>query len=99
MVQRSPFCERGRLDQGPCRPTQIGLIHAGQRCPGAPFVLPTDGFIGYLWLDTFQIGHRHQGIDIFGGSQVDQTPVVAAYSGLSDPPAGLEIERNHTHPG
>jgi len=57
-------------------------IHAGQRCPGAPFLLPTDGFIGYLWLDTFQIGHRHQGIDIFGGSQVDQTPVVAAYPGF-----------------
>jgi hypothetical protein len=56
-------------------------IHAGQRCPRAPFVLPTDGFIGYLWLDTFKIGHRHEGIDIFGGSEVNQTPVVAAYSG------------------
>ncbi len=56
-------------------------VHAGQRCPGAPFVLPTDGFIGYLWLDTFKIGHRHEGIDIFGGSQIDQTPVVAAYPG------------------
>ncbi len=56
-------------------------VHAGQRCAGAPFVLPTDGFIGYLWLDTFKLGHRHEGIDIFGGSQVNQTPVVAAYSG------------------
>ncbi len=56
-------------------------IHAGQRCAGAPFVMPTDGFVGYLWLDTFKIGHRHEGIDIFGGGEVDQTPVVAAYSG------------------
>ncbi len=56
-------------------------LHAGESCPGAPFVFPTDGFVGYLWLDTFQIGHRHQGIDIFGGGQVNQTPIVAAYSG------------------
>lgn len=56
-------------------------VHAGQRCPGAAFVLPTDGFVGYLWLDTFKIGHRHEGIDIFGGSEVDKTPVVAAYPG------------------
>ena len=56
-------------------------IHAGQICGEAPFQLPTDGMIGYLWDDSFQIGHRHQGIDIFGGSDVNETPVVAAYSG------------------
>jgi peptidoglycan LD-endopeptidase LytH len=56
-------------------------VRAGQRCGQAPFVLPTDGFIGYLWDDSFRIGHRHQGIDIFGGGPVNVTPVVAAYSG------------------
>ena len=56
-------------------------IQAGARCGDAPFILPTDGFIGYLWDDSFKLGHRHQGIDIFGGFGVDETPVVAAYPG------------------
>ena len=56
-------------------------IRAGIRCGQAPFVMPTDGFIGYLWDDSFKLGHRHQGIDIFGGGAVDETPVVAAYAG------------------
>lgn len=52
------------------------------RChPSAPFLFPTDGFIGYLWDDSFRIGHRHQGIDIFGGEPPGKTPVYAAYDG------------------
>ncbi len=60
---------------------------AGRRCASAPngapapFVLPTSGFAGYLWDDSFRPGHRHQGIDIFGGSDVGVTPVLAAYAG------------------
>ena len=54
---------------------------AGTRCNSAPFIMPTDGFIGFLWDDSFRIGHRHQGIDIFGGSGLNTTPVIAAYSG------------------
>ncbi len=56
-------------------------VKAGQRCGSAPFHMPTDGFIGFLWDDSFRIGHHHQGIDIFGGSDVNQTPVVVAYPG------------------
>jgi murein DD-endopeptidase MepM/ murein hydrolase activator NlpD len=57
-------------------------VRAGTRCgPDVPFIFPTDGFIGYLWDDKFKIGHRHQGIDIFAGTGVDETPVVAAYPG------------------
>ncbi len=56
-------------------------IQAGERCADAPFLLPTNGFIGYLWDDSFKLGHRHQGIDIFAGTGVDETPVVAAYPG------------------
>jgi peptidoglycan LD-endopeptidase LytH len=57
------------------------VVQAGVRCPGAAFILPTSGYIGYLWDDNFQIGHRHQGIDIFGGTQPGVTPVIAAASG------------------
>jgi hypothetical protein len=56
-------------------------VRAGQRCDNAPFILPTDGFIGYLWDDSFRIGHRHQGVDIFGDSAVNTTPVISAYAG------------------
>jgi peptidoglycan LD-endopeptidase LytH len=56
-------------------------VEAGQRCGEAPFVLPTDGFIGYLWGDSFQPGHDHQGLDIFGGGEINQTPVIAAFPG------------------
>jgi murein DD-endopeptidase MepM/ murein hydrolase activator NlpD len=56
-------------------------IHAGERCGEAPFVTPTDGYIGFLWDDSFRLGYRHQGIDIFGGGEGGVTPIVAAYPG------------------
>jgi hypothetical protein len=56
-------------------------IRAGQRCNQAPFQMPTSGYIGFLWGDSFRPGHRHQGVDIFGGAGPNQTPVVAAYPG------------------
>ena len=57
-------------------------VQAGARCaPEAPFLMPTDGLIGYLWDDSFQAGKRHQGIDIFGGIGAGKTPVVSAYPG------------------
>jgi peptidoglycan LD-endopeptidase LytH len=60
---------------------QDWAIEAQTRCGDAPFIFPTRGLIGYLWDDTFKPGHRHQGIDIFGGTGVGITPVYAAYDG------------------
>jgi murein DD-endopeptidase MepM/ murein hydrolase activator NlpD len=57
------------------------VMHAGEICDGAPFQMPTDGYIGFLWGDSFRLGHHHQGIDIFGGSEAGVTPVYAAYPG------------------
>ena len=57
------------------------MVKAGQVCQDAPFQIPTDGFIGYLWDDSFQIGHRHQGIDIFSPTGSGKTPIYAAYDG------------------
>jgi len=56
-------------------------IEAGQYCGEAPFAMPTRGYIGFLWDDSFRPGHRHQGIDIFGGDEPGVVPVYAAYSG------------------
>ena len=56
-------------------------VHANQQCQDAPFLLPTDGMVGYLWGDSFRLGHTHQGIDIFSGTEAGATPVYAAYDG------------------
>ena len=56
-------------------------LEAGTQCPGAPFRLPTRGFIGYVWNDSFRPGHHHTGLDIFGGTAPGETPVYAAASG------------------
>ncbi|MDX1663573.1 MAG: M23 family metallopeptidase [Candidatus Promineifilaceae bacterium] len=53
-------------------------------CPGAPFVLPSDGFIGLLYGDPrgpYSSQRPHQGIDIFSPEEPGVTPVYAAYDG------------------
>ena len=53
-------------------------------CPGAPFILPADGFIGLLYDDPRGPYSRltpHQGIDIFSDTEPGTTPVYAAYDG------------------
>jgi murein DD-endopeptidase MepM/ murein hydrolase activator NlpD len=56
-------------------------ISSGERCGDAPFVMPSDGIIGFFWGDSFGLGHSHQGLDIFGGPVLGEVPVVAAYDG------------------
>lgn len=56
-------------------------MKASTRCGTAPFIFPTDGLVGFIWDDSFRPGHRHQGIDIFAGTDVGITPVIAAYPG------------------
>ena len=53
-------------------------------CPGAPFLLPSEGYIGLLYGDPrppYSERHRHQGIDIFSRGAPGVTPVYAAYDG------------------
>jgi len=56
-------------------------ITAGDRCGDVPFMYPTHGLIGYIWDDSFRPGHRHTGLDIFAGTDIGLTPVIAAYPG------------------
>ena len=57
------------------------LMTLGTSCGDAPFTFPTNGLIGFIWDDSFRPGHRHSGLDIFGGAGVGVTPIVAAYPG------------------
>jgi peptidoglycan LD-endopeptidase LytH len=53
-------------------------------CPGAPFLLPSSGFIGLLYADPaapYNLLGRHTGVDIFGDGAPGQVPIVAAYDG------------------
>jgi len=57
------------------------MMTIGTQCNNAPFIFPTNGLIGFIWDDSFRPGHRHSGIDIFAGTEVGVTPIVAAYPG------------------
>lgn len=75
------------------------------RCGLAPFQMPTSGYIGYLWDVSFRPLHRHQGVDIFGGTEPGVTPVYAVYDGYltrqSDWKSSLilRIPDDPLHPG
>jgi hypothetical protein len=56
-----------------------------EACPGAPFILPSDGFIGLLYEDPrgpYSSRNPHQGIDIFSNTDPGINPVYAAYDGF-----------------
>lgn len=65
--------------------TRTNLITAQREaCPGAPFILPADGFIGLLFEDPrgpYTTANPHQGIDIFSNTEPGENPVYAAYDG------------------
>ena len=52
------------------------------QCADAPFALPTSGFIGYFYGDSFTPLKLHTGLDIFGGNPVGVTPIYAPYDGF-----------------
>ena len=58
------------------------VIPANTHCQNAPFSFPTDGFIGFLWRDSFKFLVAHQGLDIFSGEEAGETRVFAAYPGF-----------------
>lgn len=56
----------------------------GVACEGAPFILPSSGFVGLLWNDPGGPYNRfspHQGLDIFGAGEPGTVPIYAAYDG------------------
>jgi hypothetical protein len=64
-------------------PKSVGLASAGpgQQCPGAPFIMPSAGWVGVLYGDSILGTVNHSGLDIFGLEGNGVTPVVAAYNG------------------
>lgn len=59
------------------------LIEGGDRCPDAPMLWPSSGFVGVGWGDGTPPLYEHTGYDIFspdGGDNI--TPIYAAYDGF-----------------
>ncbi len=57
------------------------LLQPGLRCGDSVFAFPTTGSPIGLWDQSYRLGHRHQGIDIFPATDPGVTPVYAAYPG------------------
>lgn len=60
------------------------ITDGGVACEGAPFILPSSGFIGLLWSDParpYNPLRRHSGIDIFGDGESGTVANYAAYEG------------------
>lgn len=67
----------------PLRRPQLST-EGGVACEGAPFILPSEGFIGLLWGDParpYNPLRRHTGIDIFGEGEPGTVPNYAVYDG------------------
>lgn len=63
---------------------QLATVMNRQPCPGAPFILPSDGLVGLLWNDPaapYTVFSTHTGLDIFGDGAPGKVPVYAAYQG------------------
>lgn len=57
-------------------------VNAGERCGAAPMLIPSTGYIGVGYGDSFRPGHQHTGFDIFSPDRAENlTPIVAAYDG------------------
>lgn len=60
------------------------VVAEREACASAPFILPSDGFIGLLYGDPrgpYSSSNPHQGIDVFSNADPGVTPVYAAYDG------------------
>jgi murein DD-endopeptidase MepM/ murein hydrolase activator NlpD len=62
------------------------IVSQNEACPGAPFILPAEGFIGLLFASAggpYTRANPHQGIDIFSPEREKPglVPVYAAYDG------------------
>lgn len=62
------------------------VVSQHEACPGAPFILPAEGFIGLPYASSggpYTRANRHQGIDIFSPDRKTPglVPVYAAYDG------------------
>lgn len=79
-LEERGFIDFWRYRQNPDS-VDLPVAESLSRCQAAPFVLPTDGWIGVLYGDSIYNTNNHSGLDIFGVEGNGLTPVYAAYDG------------------
>jgi peptidoglycan LD-endopeptidase LytH len=74
---------RNEIQEEPDRPDQTTLPLGTDltQCQKAPFIIPTEGWIGILYGDSIFGTQNHSGLDIFGMAGNGVTPVYAVYDG------------------
>ncbi|MEW5958032.1 MAG: M23 family metallopeptidase [Chloroflexota bacterium] len=79
-LHESGFVDYARHKQNP---DSVDLPIAAElsQCPAAPFVMPTQGWVGVLYGDSILGTANHSGLDIFGLEGNGVTPVYAVYDG------------------
>ncbi len=60
---------------------ELPVVAGLEQCTAAPFVMPTQGWVGVLYGDSILGTVNHSGLDIFGLEGNGVTPVYAAYDG------------------
>jgi len=87
LIRRTAYSPtRGQLNAYASDPSSRPALitNLTQPCPGAPFRLPSVGFVGFLYGDPtapYTPLNRHSGVDIFGNGDPDTIPIYAAYDG------------------
>lgn len=79
-LREVPFIDLLRYRQDP-ESVDLPVVTDLARCQGAPFVMPTSGWIGIVYGDSILGTFNHSGLDIFGLEGNGVTPVYAAYDG------------------
>lgn len=79
-LRNVPVIDLLRYRQDP-ESVELPLVTDLDQCQGAPFVMPTSGWIGIVYGDSILGTLNHSGLDIFGLEGNGVTPVYAAYDG------------------
>ena len=59
----------------------LPVVEGQMQCATAPFIMPTNGWVGVMYGDSILGTVNHSGLDIFGLEGNGITPVYAAYDG------------------
>ena len=80
-VRNSRFADYARYKLNPDA-VELPVISGLAQCEPAPFIMPTNGWVGVLFGDSILGTYNHSGLDIFGLEGNGVTPVYAAYDGF-----------------
>lgn len=79
-LRQSEAIDYLRFKQNPAA-VELPVVAGLAQCSRAPFIMPSEGWVGVLYGDSILGTFNHSGLDIFGLAGNGVTPVYAAYDG------------------